>query len=152
MVVGTCQPGNGLRGGTNTKPWAVSDPLSPLVLPLPSTLNHLQCTHLKCKSRTTMLVPVPSSGCCYLLDGSEVSAFVLFRVSPPWSPQHPAVPCTLLPWLTSFQHGWMGHPAPLCIPSYLGNREDATFLPQRVRGCLKVAAGVPMARCHCAGG
>ena len=65
-MAGTCQPGNGPRGGTNTKPQTVSDPLPPLSLPLPSTLNHLQCTHLKHKSRTTTLVPVPSSS-CYLL-------------------------------------------------------------------------------------
>ena len=151
-MVGTCQPGNGPRGDTNTKPQTVSDPLSPLFLPLPSTLNHPQCTHLKCKSRTTMLVPVPSSGCCYLLDGDEVSAFVIIRGSPPQSPQHPAVPCTLLPQLTSFRHGWTGYPAPLCVLSYPGNREDATFLPQRVRGCLQVAAGVSTAPCRCAGG
>lgn len=65
-MAGTCQPGNGPRGVTNTKPQTVSDPLPPLSLPLPSTLNHLRCTHLKHKSRTTTLVLVPSSG-FYLL-------------------------------------------------------------------------------------
>ena len=43
-----------------------------------------------------MLVPVPSSG-CYLLDGGEVSAFVLFRASPPQSPQHRLSPVHCCP-------------------------------------------------------
>lgn len=95
----------------------------PLSLPLLSTLNHLQCTHFTSKSRTPVLVPVLYSGCCYLLDGGEVSAFVIFRASPPQPPQHLAMLCTLLPCSRRF--GTARRDTQLLHGlSYLGNRAE----------------------------
>lgn len=94
--------------------------MAPLSLPLPSTLSHLRCTHWKYK---------PDRPCCCQSPPQAVlTCWMLVRFLP-LSPSGclllvTPVPSCVLHTAALFWHGWTGHPAPLRVLSYPGNRSS----------------------------
>lgn len=97
--------------------------MAPLSLPLPSALSHQQCTHWKY---------IPDWPCCCQSPPQAVLTCRMLVRFLPLSPSEclllvsPAPGCALhtADPAHPFRHGWTGHPAPLRVPSYPGNRSS----------------------------